>query len=169
MNLTNYIYDVPDFPEKGIVFRDITPLLAHPKAFDYCISLLAENAAWADVIVWLDARGFIFGWAVAHKLKLPFVPIRKIWKLPRETLSESYSLEYDNNTFEIHTDAIQPGQKVALIDDVLATGGTMRAACNLVEKLGWEIQTLNFVMELAFLGWEKTLSTYTKKSLVVYN
>ncbi len=169
MDLADYIYDVPDFPEKGVMFRDITPLLSNPEAFSYCIELMIESVKWADCIVALDARGFIFWAVVAERLGLPFIPVRKSGKLPRETLSETYSLEYGKNTFEIHTDAIQAGQKVVLIDDVLATGGSMRSACNLVERLGGVVFRVIFLMELVFLSGADQLVGYEKKSLVMYN
>ena len=169
MDLADYIYDVPDFPEKGVIFRDITPLLSNPEAFSYCIELMIESVKWADCIVALDARGFIFWAVVAERLGLPFIPVRKSGKLPRETLSETYSLEYGKNTFEIHSDAIQSGQKVAFIDDVLATWGSMRAACNLVETLWGRVFCIVFLMELAFLSGADQLVWYDKKSLVVYN
>lgn len=169
MKLRNYIADVPDFPEPWILFRDITPLLSSPEAFSYCIKILSENLKNADVILGLDARGFIFASAVALRLKKPLILVRKSGKLPRETFSESYTLEYGKNTFEIHKDSISSWQKVALIDDLLATGGSMSAACNLVKKSWGEIHSVNFVIELAFLEWAKLLETYERRSLIVYN
>jgi len=169
MNLTDYIRDVPDFPQEWIVFKDITPLLLAPEAFSYTIDEFAKNMIWADVIIGLDARGFILWGAVAYKLGIPFVPVRKKWKLPHEAISQSYSLEYGTNTFEIHADGIQPWQKVALIDDLLATGWSMRAACDLVEKLGGYIVSINFLVELAFLWGSGCLDGYEKHSLITYS
>lgn len=168
MNLVDYIRDVPDFPQKWIVFKDITPLLLSPDAFSYAIDEFSKNMVWVDVIVGLDARGFILWGAVAYKLWLPFVPVRKKEKLPHEVISESYSLEYGVNTFEMHADAIKKWQKVAMIDDLLATGGSMRAACNLVETLWWEIVSTNFLVELAFLWWRGCLDGYKKNTLITY-
>ena len=170
MDLKNYIRDVKDFPKKGIIFKDITPLLSSSEAFTYTIDRFIENIGEkAEVIVWLDARGFIFGGVIAYKLWIPFVPIRKKWKLPYETLEESYDLEYGKNEFEIHTDAIKKWQKVAIVDDLLATGGSMKASCNLIEKLGWKIISINFLIELWFLDGGKKLSKYTKNSLIIYD
>lgn len=168
MNLNDYIKDIVDFPKKGIVFKDISPLLASSEAFNACIDLLAENIWDAEVIVWLDARGFIFGWALAYKLQKPFVAVRKAWKLPDETISIQYDLEYGSNTFEIHKNAISKWQKVVVIDDLLATWWTAQAACELIEKLWWEILSVEFVIELAFLQGRKNLSKYRVNSLLKY-
>lgn len=169
MNLTNYIRDVADFPKPGIVFKDITPLLGNPEAFCSSIDQFCECISGAEVVVALDARGFIFGAAVAEKLKIPFVPVRKKGKLPYTTFSQSYQLEYGENTFEIHSDAFVAGTKVAMIDDLLATGGSMKAACQLVEKLGGQIISINFLIELGFLQSETYLEKYPKHSLITYS
>ncbi len=168
MDITKYIRDVEGFPKKGVTFKDISPLLESPKAFSYCIDIMAEKITDADIIIWLDARGFLFAWALAYKLNKPLVIIRKQWKLPYETISQSYSLEYWENTFEIHKDAIEPGQKVVIIDDLLATGWTALAAAELVEQLGGIVDNFWFIINLSFLDWEKVLSKYTCNSIVTY-
>lgn len=168
MNLENYIRDIPDFPQEGIIFKDISPLLSDPLAFSESIDLLAKNIDNIDVIVWLDARGFIFGWALAYKLWLPFVPVRKKWKLPYDTISIDYDLEYGKNTFEIHTDSIKQWQKVVIIDDLLATGWTALAACKLVEELWWIVESIEFIIELSFLQWSEKLKDYKINSLLKY-
>lgn len=168
MNLENYIRNIPNFPIEGVMFKDISPLLSHPAAFKESIDRLAIFLQWADCIVWLDARGFIFGWALALKLNIPFIPIRKAGKLPYETISVDYELEYGKNTFEIHTDAIEKWQNVAIVDDLLATGWTALAATQLVEKLGWNVHSVNFVIDLTFLEWSKKLEKYNVNSLLEY-
>ena len=168
MNLDTYIRDIPDFPQPWIVFKDISPLLSDPKAFEESIELLAKNIWNIDVIVWLDARGFIFWWALAYKLWIPFVPVRKKWKLPYDTISIDYDLEYGKNTFEIHTDAIKKWDKVVIVDDLLATGWTALAACDLVEKLWWSIESIEFVIELSFLQGREKLKDYKINSLLKY-
>ncbi len=138
IDLKEHIRDVQDYPKPGILFKDITPLLKHPRAYKYTIQELCERVKDADVIVWLDARWFIFGGAVAEKLGKPFVPIRKKGKLPYTTIEDSYALEYGEAVQTMHIDALQPGQKVAIIDDLLATGGTVASAIRLIEQ-GWGI------------------------------
>lgn len=138
IDLKDHIRDVQDYPKPGILFKDITPLLKHPRAYTYTIQELCERVKDADVIVWLDARGFIFGGAVAEKLGKPFVPIRKKGKLPYTTIEDSYALEYGEAVQTMHIDALQSGQKVAIIDDLLATGGTVASAIRLIEQ-GWGI------------------------------
>ena len=154
MNLESFIRDVPDFPKAGIVFKDITPMLADPAAMRGVVAQLAApyRDAGVDVVVGMESRGFIFGPAVACELGAGFVPTRKPGKLPAETISESYELEYGTDTLEIHADAIKPGQKVLMVDDLIATGGTMAAACALVKRLGGEIVGAAFVIELSFLN-----------------
>ena len=154
MNLESLIRDVPDFPKAGIVFKDITPMLADPAAMKDVVAQLAApyRDAGVDVVVGMESRGFIFGPAVACELGAGFVPTRKPGKLPAETLSESYELEYGTDTLEIHADAIKPDQKVLMVDDLIATGGTMAAACALVNRLGGEIVGAAFVIELSFLN-----------------
>jgi adenine phosphoribosyltransferase len=144
---------VPDFPKPGIQFIDITPILQNGQYFRLTINLLLERYAKKrlDAIVAIDARGFVFGAAVAHALGIGFIPIRKKGKLPWETLDESYDLEYGSATVSIHKDAVAPGQRVALIDDVLATGGTAAAAANLLDRLGADLMEISFIIELGFL------------------
>ena len=153
MDLEQYIRDVPDFPKPGIVFKDITPLLADAAAMQDAVTQLVQPYALAGVelVTGVESRGFIFGTLAAERLGVGFVPIRKPGKLPAETISQSYELEYGTDSIEIHADAIGDGQKVLMVDDLLATGGTMEAACKLVKKLGGEIVGAAFVIELSFL------------------
>jgi len=158
MNLENYIRDIQDFPKPGIGFKDITPLLSNPEATSACLDLLASTLADKKInkVIGVESRGFFFGILLAQKLNAGFVPVRKPKKLPFETISASYELEYGTDTLEMHIDAIQKGDKVLIHDDVLATGGTAKAVCELVEQLGGEIVQMNFLMELSFLkGREK--------------
>ena len=154
IDLRKFIRLVPNFPKPGIVFRDITPLLANPGALDQAVAQLAQpyRQSNIEVVAAVESRGFIFGAAVARQLNAGFVPIRKPGKLPAKTASVSYELEYGTDTIEIHTDAITPGQRVLLLDDLLATGGTMAAACKLVQDLGGKIVAIAFLIELAFLN-----------------
>jgi adenine phosphoribosyltransferase len=173
MDLNACIRDIPDFPKPGIVFKDITPLLADAQALAETIRLLCEPVACENVqvVTGVESRGFIFGTAVAQELGVGFVPIRKPGKLPARTVSETYELEYGTDTVEIHADAIAPGQRVLMVDDLLATGGTMAAACSLVRKLGGEIISSSFVIELAFLNGRKKLEDagVTVRSLIEVN
>jgi len=148
--LKSAVRDIPDFPIPGILFKDISPILSDPALLQHSIDLLVEIVAdqKIDKVVGIDARGFIFGAPVALALKVGFVPVRKKGKLPYKTFEESYSLEYGENTLEIHQDAILPGEKVLIIDDLLATGGTASAAVNLVKKLGAEVANVAFIIEL---------------------
>jgi adenine phosphoribosyltransferase len=168
MNLENYIRDIPNFPIEWINFKDISPLLSDPKAFKESIDQLAVFLEWADCVVWLDARGFIFWGALAYKLWIPFIPIRKAGKLPFDTISINYELEYWKNTFEIHTDAIKKWDNVSIVDDLLATGWTALAATQLVEKLWGNVHSINFVIDLTFLDWVKKLDGYNINSLLKY-
>ncbi len=169
MNLKKIIREVPDFPKKWINFKDISPILESPEAFCYCIDEICKNIHHVDKIVWLDARWFIFWAAIAHKLQKPFVMIRKTWKLPHKTISESYELEYWNNSFDIHIDSIKDNDKVVIIDDLLATWWTARAAINLIEKLWWEVTSLEFIVMLDFLQADSTiLKWYNINSLTHY-
>jgi len=163
------IRDIPDFPKPGIMFKDITPVLSDADLFQSCISLLAERvkASGATKIAGLDARGFIFGAAVADRLKIGFVPIRKAGKLPYETCSVSYDLEYGSNTLEMHKDAVSIGEKVAIVDDLLATGGTAGAAIELLNEA--DIVGAFFVLELGFLKGQENLIGVTVDSLIVYD
>lgn len=153
MALENYIRDIQDFPKQGILFKDITPMLLDPIGRQECLDLLLSQLQNKGInkVVGVESRGFFFGILLADALNVGFVPVRKPNKLPFTTISASYDLEYGSDTLEIHTDAIQKGDKVLIHDDVLATGGTAKAVCELVERLGGEIVQLNFLMELTFL------------------
>ena len=170
MNLEEKIRDVPDFPEPGIVFKDIMPLLADPVTLHETVDLLAEwiEPRKPDVIIGAEARGFMLGAALAYKLGCGFVAARRPGKLPWKTVSATYALEYGENALELHADAITPGQRVLVHDDLLATGGTAAAICDLVEQLGGEIVGLAFVIELTFLEGRKPLETYDVFSLITY-
>jgi len=170
MNLKDYVANVPNFPKEGIQFKDITPLMADGKAFGVACDELKKFAKdlGAEVIAGPESRGFIFGCPVSKDLGIGFVPIRKPNKLPRETVSESYDLEYGSNTLCMHKDAIKPGQKVVIIDDLLATGGTMQAAIKLIEKLGGEVVGLGFLIELEELNGRYLLNGYNVKSLIKF-
>lgn len=170
MNLEKFIRDIPDFPQKGIIFKDITTLLAEPKAFKEAINRFIDYAkrTGAKTIVGIDSRGFIFGSVIAYELGLKFIPVRKKGKLPYSTVSASYDLEYGTSTVEMHTDAIRRGEKVLIIDDLLATGGTAKATCDLVKKLGGKIVGLAFLIELRFLKGAKKLKPYNILSLIKY-
>lgn len=170
MNLQDYIRDIQDFPKPGIGFKDITPLLNSPKASQFCLEILVnslENIK-IDKVVGVESRGFFFGTLLAQKLNAGFVPVRKPKKLPYETISASYELEYGSDTLEMHIDAIQKGDKVLIHDDVLATGGTAKAVCELVEQLGGEIVQMNFIMELTFLNGREKLGTRPIFSALTY-
>ncbi len=166
----SFIRDVPDFPKKGILFKDITPLLQSPQGLADCIAQLDSlvPAASYDLVCGIESRGFIFGTALALRAGKGFIPIRKPGKLPWKTASESYDLEYGSDKIEIHIDAVQPGQRVLLVDDLLATGGTMEAALRLVSRIGGKPIGCCFVIELTFLGGRKRLGTHPVHSLVKY-
>jgi len=153
------IRTVPNWPKQGIMFRDITTLLKDKEAYNHMINLLAERYKdkQIDVVAGIESRGFITGSVLAHRLGIGFVPIRKPGKLPAETVSEEYELEYGKDKIEIHKDAINPGDKVLLVDDLIATGGTALAACNLIKKLGGEIIEASFIIDLPGLGGKKKL------------
>ncbi|MDB6032689.1 MAG: apt [Verrucomicrobiales bacterium] len=169
-DIKNAIRNIPDFPKPGIQFKDITPVLADAQLFAASIDLLTENLepGSVDAVVGIDARGFIFASAAAIKLKAGFIPVRKKGKLPFSTHEQSYELEYGTNTIAIHTDAVKPGSRVVLIDDLLATGGTAEAAAQLLKKIGAEILEVNFLIELSFLGGREKMKGYPIRSLVVY-
>ena len=154
MDLKSYIRDVPDFPSAGILFRDITPLLHEPAALAYALDAMTSLAAdlWPDAIVAVESRGFLFGLPIAMRLGVPFVPVRKPGKLPSAVMSVEYALEYAQGQLDIHADALVPGQRAVIVDDVLATGGTARAACDLVGMLGAEAVGAVFLLELEALG-----------------
>lgn len=165
------IRSIPDFPKAGILFKDITPLLADARLFAGSIDLLTANfkPGSVDAVVGIDARGFIFAAAAALKLQAGFVPVRKKGKLPFQTHEQDYALEYGTATVAMHVDALKPGSRVLLIDDLLATGGTAAAAAALVQKLGAEILEISFLIELAFLNGRQKLKPYPVRSLVVYS
>lgn len=171
MDLKSLIRTVPDFPKKGIMFRDITTLLKDQKGISIALEQLYNLAKTKELtkIVGIESRGFILGGALAVKLGAGFVPIRKPGKLPAASVSESYILEYGTDSIEIHKDAIQLGDKVLLHDDLLATGGTMGAACKLIEKLGGEVVQISFLIELTFLHGREKLKNYEVHSLIKYD
>ena len=168
--LKEYIRSIPDFPEKGIIFRDVTSILMDADGLKLAIDELAKclEGMDFDVIAGAESRGFIFGVPIAYNLHKPFVPIRKKGKLPRETVSASYDLEYGSATIEMHKDSIKPGQKVAIVDDLIATGGTIEAAIKLVEELGGEVVKVIFLMELAGLHGRERLKGYDVESVICY-
>ncbi|MGF1655386.1 MAG: adenine phosphoribosyltransferase [Verrucomicrobiales bacterium] len=169
--LRQAIRDVPDFPKPGIVFKDITPLLAQPEAFQAAVDLIAEQcvAMKAQKVLGIDARGFLFGAAAAYKLGLGLIIARKKGKLPYKTEGVSYSLEYGEATIEMHVDSVEPGERVVLIDDLLATGGTARAALDLVERLGGQPVGALFVVELGFLNGRQVLGDTPVVSFLDYS
>jgi len=168
--LKELVRDVPDFPKEGIVFKDITPLLQNPSSMKEIVDKICGHYAnqKIDVIVGAEARGFLFGPAVAINLNAGFVPVRKPGKLPYETASKTYELEYGTDTLEIHKDAVKAGDNVLMLDDLLATGGTMAASCELVESLGGKIVGCAFIIELGFLNGKEKLSNYDIFSLIQY-
>ncbi|TFH46082.1 MAG: adenine phosphoribosyltransferase [Lysobacterales bacterium] len=170
MDLAALVRDVPDFPEQGILFRDITTLLRDPKAFHSAIDQLAEKVQGIeiDLVVAVESRGFILGAPLAYKLGVGFVPVRKPGKLPAQTISAEYSLEYGISKLEIHTDAIQAGQRVLVVDDLLATGGSSRATIELVERLGGKVVGVAFLIELLFLNGMDRLAGYNAFSIIQY-
>ena len=170
MDLKKYVANVPDFPIPGIQFKDVTPIMQSPEAFSYALDLLAADANLkeAQVICAPEARGFIFGCPVSIQNNLGFVPVRKPKKLPREVVSEEYSLEYGTNTLCMHKDAIKKGQRVYIIDDLLATGGTVEAAIHLTEQLGGKVVGCAFLIELDDLKGREKLNNYEVFSLIHY-
>ncbi len=170
MDFEPYIRDIEDFPKPGVVFKDITPLLKDSKVLVQACETLCDMIGdkGIDKVVGVDSRGFIFAPLIASKLNAGFVPVRKKGKLPYKTFSESYELEYGSDTLEIHTDAIQKGEKVLVHDDVLATGGTANAVCKLVERLGGEVVQCNFLIHLTFLNGADKLNGYDIRALLEY-
>jgi adenine phosphoribosyltransferase len=166
----DYIRDIPDWPKKGILFRDITPLLGDAKAFKAAVDAMAADYMGKGIqyVAAAEARGFIFGVAVAAKLNAGFVPVRKKGKLPYKTEGITYQLEYGSNTMEVHKDAVPAGAKVLMVDDLLATGGTIEAACKLIERIGGKIEGVVFLIELAELHGIDKLSKYKVKSIISY-
>lgn len=169
--LRDLIRDIPDFPQPGVVFKDITPLLGHAVGFAAVVDRLTEHFAGRriDKVVGIEARGFVLAAPVAHRLAAGLVPVRKPGKLPWETQYEEYDLEYGTDRLEIHQDAVAPGDRVVIVDDVLATGGTAAAAARLVEAIGGEVVGLGFLLELAFLGGRDRLVGRDHVSLLVYD
>ncbi len=161
--LTSVIRDVVDFPKPGIVFKDITPILTDNSLCDEIVEETIKRLAGVkiDAVAGIESRGFLFGFMLAQKLRVPFIPVRKAGKLPYQTVSYSYDLEYGSATIEVHNDALQPGDNVLIHDDLLATGGTAIAAAELVKKLGGNIAAYSFVVELDFLGGSRALKSYT--------
>jgi adenine phosphoribosyltransferase len=169
--LRRTIRDVPDFPKPGIIFKDITPVLKSPGLFRKVIKTLSERYRGKGItaVVAIESRGFIFGGALAERMGVPFVPVRKKGKLPYKTVSATYELEYGTDSVEMHADALQPGDKVVVLDDLVATGGTAEATARLCEELGAEVVELAFVIELAFLHPREKLSKYPVFSLVTFD
>ncbi len=169
-SLYDSVRDIPDFPRPGVVFKDITPLLADPEAFSTAVDaiVVSYGRGTIDKVVGIEARGFIVAAPVAYHFGAGFVPLRKKGKLPYDTVEESYELEYGTETLEIHADAFSPGERVLIVDDVLATGGTARAACDLVERAGATVVGLAFVIELEFLKGAGKLEGYDFVSLLTY-
>ncbi|MCX7964719.1 MAG: adenine phosphoribosyltransferase [Candidatus Sumerlaea chitinivorans] len=170
MDLKRFIRDIPDFPKKGIIFKDITPLLKSPEAFRYTVDEFAKRYQKKGItqVVAIESRGFIFGAALAYKLGAGIVPVRKIGKLPAKTRRESYELEYGTDSVEIHEDALGAGDRIVVLDDVIATGGTLAAACRLAQSLGAEIVEAATVIELTFLDGRPKLGNVPFFSLVQY-
>ena len=170
MNLSEYIRDVPDFPLAGILFRDITPLLRDPAALKAAIEGMVEpwRGVKVDLVAAMEARGFMFGGAMAMLLGAGFVPVRKEGKLPRKTVSVGYVLEYRDDVLHVHADAVEPGQRVLVVDDVIATGGTAGAVVKLIEQLGGEVVGAQFLVELSELAGRDLLKDYPVHSLITY-
>ena len=168
--LEEYVKSIPDFPEKGIIFRDVTSVLQDAEGLHLAIDQMQEKLEGVDfdVVLGPESRGFIFGVPIAYNMHKAFVPVRKKGKLPRATISQTYDLEYGTATIEIHKDAIQPGQKVVIIDDLIATGGTTEAIIKMVEELGGEVVKIVFLMELAGLKGGERLSGYDIDSAIIY-
>ncbi len=168
---TKLIRDVPDFPKPGIMFKDITPVLGD---FEAMHEIIGEFASFArskkpDLVIGIESRGFVLGMPLAMELEIGFIPVRKLGKLPYSKIAEEYALEYGTNTVEIHDDAVREGQRVLIVDDLLATGGTAAAAARLVERLGGEVVGFSFMIELEFLNGRKVLSDYDIQSLIMFN
>jgi adenine phosphoribosyltransferase len=170
MNLTSYIRDIPDFPKPGIIFKDITPLLADPSAFAESIRLMCEHykGQEIDAVAAAEARGFLFAAPMALLMKKPLIPLRKPGKLPHRTYSLKYELEYGTAELQVHIDGVGTGQRVLLVDDLLATGGTMEAGCQLIEKAGGKVAGCAFLVELAFLNGRAKLAKHEVFSLIQF-
>jgi adenine phosphoribosyltransferase len=169
--LRELIRDVPDYPKKGIVFKDITTLIKRGDAFDQVVNIFHDKCKdkKVDLVAAVESRGFIFGGVLANRLKVGFVPVRKFGKLPADTVEQKYDLEYGTDTLEIHKDAVNPGQRVLIVDDLLATGGTVAATCKLVEKLGGEVAGILVMIELGFLNGRDKIKGYDLFTLLRYD
>ncbi len=168
--MEDYVRSIPDFPEKGIIFRDVTSVLQDADGLHMAIDKMQEflKDVDFDAVVGLESRGFIFGMPIAYNLHKPFIPVRKKGKLPCETVEVSYDLEYGSAIIEMHKDAIKPGDKVVIVDDLIATGGTVEASIKLVEQLGGKVVKVIFLMELAGLNGRRKLSAYDVDSVIIY-
>src|SRR5262245_31920672 len=169
IHLGRFVRDVPDFPRQGIIFKDITPLLSSPEALAEAIAQLAARASRPDAVVAIESRGFIFGTGLALQWGVPLVPARKFGKLPGKTVRQVYSLEYGEDTLELHADALHQGQRVVVVDDLLATGGTASATARLVEQLGAVVEKFVFLIELRGLGGRQALASYGTEALLTYD
>lgn len=170
MKLEALIRDVVDFPKKGVIFKDITPLIQSPEGLRLAIDRMQAELEGLDfdLIIGPESRGFLFGVPIAYNLNKGFIPVRKPGKLPYKTISQSYDLEYGSSIIELHIDAIKPGQKVVIVDDLLATGGTTRAMIDLIERMGGEIVKIEFLIELEFLNGRELMKDYNVSSLIKY-
>jgi adenine phosphoribosyltransferase len=166
--ITSLIRDVPDFPKPGILFRDITPMLANGEALRAVVAMLASPFESIDLVVAIESRGFILGAPVALELGAGLIPVRKVGRLPHQTITADYALEYGTNTLEIHNDAIRPGQRILIVDDLLATGGTVAATIRLIEQLGGDIAGISVLAELTFLNGRDAVRPYVVHSLISY-
>lgn len=171
MDIKDYIRTVPDFPTKGVMFRDITTVLQDARGFKLAIDEMQKKLADIDfdIIAGIESRGFIFGSAIAYNMGKAFVPVRKAGKLPFETVSQEYSLEYGTAVIEMHKDSVKPGQRVVLVDDLIATGGTVKAAAQLVEKLGGSVACMLFLIELPALGGRDVLKDYDVRCITAFD
>ena len=169
-DLKRIIRDIPDFPQKGILFRDITPLLQDPQAWRTCVDSLTDwcRGKGIEAVAAVEARGYLIGAPLAYNLGVPLIPVRKPGKLPYETVAQKYELEYGSNTLEMHKDAVTAGQKVLVVDDLIATGGSARATAQLIERLGGTVAAFAFLIELTFLNGRDTLTGYEIFSLIKY-
>lgn len=170
MDFKDYIADIQDFPIEGVLFRDVTPLMKDAKAYHAAVDVMKEYALSkeAELIAGPEARGFLFGCPVAYAMNVGFIPVRKPGKLPRKTIESTYELEYGHNTLQMHYDAIQKGQKVVLVDDLLATGGTVEASCKMIEALGGIVSGICFLVELEALNGREKLKDYDVYSILKY-
>lgn len=170
MDLSKIIRDIPDFPQEGVLFRDITPVLQNAEALKEAVNQFCQQLADVefDYVLGPESRGFIFGVPVAYAMGKGFIPVRKPGKLPCKVIAKKYDLEYGSNTLEMHADALKPGDKVVVVDDLIATGGTTKAICELVEEAGAEIVSLNFFIELKALNGRELLKNYPIQSIIQY-